>query len=113
MSHSSFFTPAIRRAAYTPVTPFTHNAHSVTLGRRWVAVFLLGFNRRTTSTSSRDTVMSAVLLVLKLRRVICRQARYWARTPFGEFCVGTRSWTIAIVARDLFKVPLTTTITKV
>jgi hypothetical protein len=69
-------------------------------------------NRRTVSTSSRNSVTSAVLLVLNLRRMIRRQARHWARTPFSVRGVGARNWAVAVVARALFIVPLTATVTK-
>jgi hypothetical protein len=70
-------------------------------------------NRRAISTSSRNSVTSAVLLVLNLRRMIRRQARHWARTPFSVRGVGARNWAITVVARALFIVPLAATITKI
>jgi len=110
-SLSASFTPAVRRAALTVPTPLTHHAHSVALGRRWVAFLILRLNRRTITTSSRNSVTGAVLSVLNLRRMIRRQARHGARTPFGEFSVGARDWAGTTVARNLFKVPFTATIT--
>jgi hypothetical protein len=70
-------------------------------------------NRRTISTSSRNSVTSAVLLVLNLRRMIRRQARHGARTPFSVRGVGARNWALTVVTRALFIVPLTATITKI
>jgi hypothetical protein len=110
-SLSTSFTPTIRRAALTVCTPITHNAHSVTLERSGVAFLLLGLNRRTISTSSRNSVTSAVLLILNLLR-IRRQARHRARTPFSVRGVGARNWAGTVVTRALFIVPLTATITK-
>jgi hypothetical protein len=112
-SFSASFTPTVRRAAFSVRTPLTHKAHSVALKRRWVTVLIFRFNRRTISTSSRNAILSAVLLVLNLRRMIRRQARHGARTPFGEFGISTRDWASLHGARNLFEVPFTTTIAKV